>query len=44
MCEETILSRKCPVCRGEYAPIILYEFPDLQPNESSRFPQVKYFN
>lgn len=31
-CEETVLSRKCPVCRGEYAPIILYEFPDLQPN------------
>lgn len=32
-CEETCLSRKCPVCRSPYAPIILYEFPSLQPNQ-----------
>ena len=44
-CEEQVLSRKCPVCRGEYAPIVLYEFPDLQPNLLSGDPprEMKLF-
>lgn len=43
-CEETFLSRKCPVCIGEYAPIVLYEFPDLQPNLSGDAPrEMKLF-
>ena len=37
-CEEHCLSRKCPVCRGQYAPIVLYAFPDLQPNAQSSNP------
>ena len=31
-CEEHHLSRKCPLCRGEYAPMLLYPFPDLNPD------------
>ena len=34
-CEEHCLSRKCPICRGQYAPIVLHGFPDLQPNAQS---------
>lgn len=34
-CEEHHLSRKCPLCRGEYAPMMLYTFPDLEPNPDS---------
>lgn len=37
-CEEHCLSRKCPVCRGEYAPIVLYSFPDPQPDILSTQP------
>lgn len=40
-CEETCLSRKCPVCRGEYAPVVMYEFPELRPNASSPYPQIE---
>ena len=34
-CEETCLSRKCPVCRSPYAPVILHQFPSLEPNQSN---------
>ena len=30
MCEEChqgLVSRRCPICRGDYAPLLLYEFP-----------------
>ncbi len=28
-CNETILSRTCPVCRGNYAPILLHVIPGM---------------
>lgn len=28
-CNETILSRTCPVCRGTYAPILLHVIPGM---------------
>lgn len=28
-CNEALLSRTCPVCRSEYAPIILYSMPGI---------------
>mmetsp|Transcript_14110 Transcript_14110/g.15296 ORF Transcript_14110/g.15296 Transcript_14110/m.15296 type:complete len:291 (+) Transcript_14110:75-947(+) len=28
-CNESLLSRTCPVCRGEYAPIVMYLMPGL---------------
>jgi len=40
-CEDTVLSRKCPVCRGEYAPIVMYEFPELRPNPNSQYPVLE---
>lgn len=45
-CEEHHLSRKCPVCRGEYAPMMMYVFPDLEPDSSSTQPsqEVKLFH
>lgn len=27
VCNESLLSRTCPVCRGEYAPILMYPMP-----------------
>lgn len=28
-CHDALLSRKCPVCRGEYAPRLLYVMPGI---------------
>eukprot|EP01039_Chlorochromonas_danica_P000759 gene759-824_t len=28
-CNEALLSRTCPVCRGDYAPIVMYPMPGL---------------
>ena len=29
-CNESLLSRTCPVCRSDYAPLILYKVPGMQ--------------
>ena len=29
VCNEALLSRTCPVCRGEYAPILMYPMPGM---------------
>jgi len=33
-CEDTLLGRSCPVCRGDYSPLVLYEFPNMNPPAS----------
>lgn len=29
-CHELLLSRSCPICRGDYAPIVMYTVPGKQ--------------
>jgi hypothetical protein len=39
-CNETRLSRLCPVCRGDYAPLVLYIMPGLY----SKILKLTYYN
>lgn len=46
-CEQSILSRSCPICRGDYAPLAYYSFDeafsgDIQPISSNLISAVNF--